>query len=218
MMRNKYRPLFLNLSVISLLIIALCLLPAYFAFAQEAQSDVGIKPLRSDVGINGLTANFHGLSSFKNLSNDTLHFDNSAELEFVFHDVRMISQRLGVGFQVLLSFFTNSTSGQPDFGIGSWGLGPMVRLYPFRTNRIQPYVQAKALLGDNMGVGKLNNTINRGNGFRMRLGMRAGFAFRVINSFGFFVDGGPDWESGALFKADAMAWQLNIGVDLYRFK
>jgi hypothetical protein len=218
MTKNKYCLPFLNLSGLSLLIIVFCLLPVHFVSAQTTHSKVGLKPLRSDVGINGLTANFHGLSSFKNLSNDTLHFDNSAELEFVFHDVRMMSQRLGVGFQVLLSFFTNCASGQPGFGIGGWGLGPMARLYPFRTDRFQPYVQAKALLGDNMGVGELSNTIHRGHGFRMRLGMRAGFALRIINNFGFFVDAGPDWESGALFKADAMTWQINIGVDLYRFK
>jgi hypothetical protein len=218
MIQHKYRSLFLNLSGIALLIAALSLIPVSFVSAQTAQSDVGLKPLRSDVGINGLTANFDGLARFKNLGHDTLHFDNSAELEFVFHDVRMMSQRLGVGFQVLLGFFTNSTPGKPGFGLGSWGLGPTVRLYPFRTNRVQPYVQAKALLGDNMGVGNLDNTMNRANGFRMRLGMRAGIALRIINSFGIFADVGPDWESSALFKADAMAWQLNIGIDLYRFK
>ncbi|HYW35234.1 MAG TPA: hypothetical protein VE868_07500 [Balneolaceae bacterium] len=201
-----------------LFLYGLCIVSVTPAFAQTGPPKKGIQPLRSDVGINGFTANFHGLSSFTNLENDTLHTNGSANLEIVFHDVRMMSQRLGVGFQVLGSFYTNSNPGHSQFGIKGWGAGPMVRVYPFFTNRFQPYAQAEALFGDNMGVGKLATTANRGKGFRVRLGMRAGFAYRIINNFGLFVEGGPDWESGALFKADARAWQLNIGFDIYRFK
>jgi hypothetical protein len=209
-----------------LLIVGCLLISSTSVFAQTSPTRSGIRPLRSDVGINGFTANFGGLAWFKNLSTDSLghptplYFDGSKELEIVFHDVRMMSPRLGVGFQVLGSFFTNNNPahGHSSFGLGSCGLGPMVRLYPFFTNRFQPYVQAKALFGDNMGVGKLDNTSNRANGFRLRLGLRAGFALRIINNFGLFASFGPDWESSALFKADAMAWQLNIGFDIYRFK
>jgi hypothetical protein len=218
-MRRFYEPLLKYICIFSLLGFFM-LLSFQAAQAQELQSQSGLKPLRSDVGINGFTANFSGLSSFHNLANDTLHYDGSRELEIVFHDIRMMSPRLGVGFQVLGSFYTNShpAPGHSGFGFGGFGLGPMVRLYPFFTDRFQPYIQAKALLGDNMGVGKLDNTKHRGRGFRIRLGLRAGFSVRIINNFGLFVDAGPDWESSALFKADAMAWQINIGFDVYRFR
>jgi hypothetical protein len=214
-MRRSCRPFLKFNCIFSFLLCFFILLSFQTVHAQNS-----IRPLRSDVGINGFTANFNGLSSFHNLSNDTLHYDGSRELEIVFHDIRMMSPRLGVGFQVLGSFYTNShpAPGHSGFGFGGFGLGPMVRLYPFFTDRFQPYIQAKALLGDNMGVGKLNNTKHRGRGFRVRVGLRAGFAVRIINNFGLFVDAGPDWESSALFKADAMAWQINIGFDVYRFK
>src|SRR5699024_10410857 len=91
----------------------------------------GIAPLRSDVGINGLTVNYHGLQNFTNHSNDTLHFDGSSELEFVFRDVRMVSQRIGVGFQLKTRFAANGPNDSKSFGIGSWGIGPVVRAYTF---------------------------------------------------------------------------------------
>jgi len=128
--------------------------------------------------------------------------------------VRMLSQRLGVGFQIMTSFVVDGS----QFGVGSWGLGPVVRFYPFRTNRLQPYLQAGALLGNNMGVGDLADTRNKAEGFRARLGLRAGVALRVSNSVGFFVEIGPDWESDRLFKANARTMQINFGIDLYRFK
>jgi len=199
-----------------LIVTALFLAGSLQTVVAQSQNS-GIAPLRSDVGINGLTVNYHGLQNFTNHSNDTLHFDGSSELEFVFRDVRMVSQRIGVGFQLMTSFFTNGPNEGKSFGIGSWGIGPVVRAYPFKTDRFQPYVQANSLFGVGMGLGKLANTTNRGHGFRMRLGLRGGVAYRLIDNFGIFVEGGYDWESGALFKADARTLQLNIGLDLYLF-
>ncbi|SMO32067.1 hypothetical protein [Fodinibius sediminis] len=180
-------------------------------------TDSAIKPLRSDVGINGLTANFHWLSNFTQLDDDTLRSDGSSELEFVFRDIRMMTPRLGVGFQVLGSFFIDNSGDNTSFGVGSWGLGPVFRAYPFKTNRFQPYVQGNALFGNNLAVGTMANSRTGGNGFRVRLGLRGGVAYRINNSIGFFVEAGPDWESGRLFKADARNMQINIGIDVYRF-
>lgn len=188
----------------------------------RAQSDTdpdndGIHTLRSDVGINGLKANFHWLSDFTFFKEDTLAMDGSSELEIVFRNVRMLTPRLGVGFQVLTSIYTDGPNDGKSTGIGSWGLGPVVRGYPLKTDRVQPYVEASALFGNNMAVSTMANSREGGSGFRVRLGLRGGLAVRLSNSFGFFVEGGPDWESNRLFRADARAWQLNFGVDLYRF-
>lgn len=174
-----------------------------------------LKELRSDVGIHGLTANFHGLGKFTYKENDTLRTDGSKELEFVYRDVRMMSQRLGVGFQVMTSFFVDG----PDhsFGVGSWGVGPIVRVYPFRTNRFQPYIQANSMFGNNMGLNKLANTTNAGETFRVRFGLHAGLAYRLNNTVGLFAEYGYDWESDRLFKADSRALQLSVGIDFYLF-
>jgi hypothetical protein len=205
---------FSALSVITLLVIGLS---SNFVLAQSTDNETPnneLKSLRSDVGIHGLTANFHWLADFKYLGSDTLRNDGSSELEFVYRDVRMMSQRLGVGFQVVTSFFVNSD--ESDFGIGSWGVGPILRAYPFKSDQFQPYVQANVLLGNNLAVSELANTTS-GNGFRMRLGLRGGFAYRLSNSWGIFTEVGYDWESGSFFKADSRALQANIGFDYYLF-
>lgn len=179
------------------------------------ESSGQLESLRSDVGIHGLTANFHWLSDFSYLKDGNLQKDGSSELEIVYRDVRMMTQRLGVGFQVLTSFFVDSPNA--GFGVGSWGAGPVFRAYPLKTDRVQPYVQANALFGNNLAVSKLANSANRGNGFRMRLGLRAGTAVRLGNSWGLFAEIGYDWESGTFFQADSRALQANIGFDYYLF-
>lgn len=182
-----------------------------------AQSDSGnsngFKSLRSDVGIIGLTANFRWLNDSHYMGNRRLQPDSNDELEIIFRNVRTISPRAGVGFQVLTSFF----AGDSDFGIGSWGIGPVVRGYALERDQWQPYFEADMLLGNNLALGDLADTRNSRDGFRVRLGLRAGVTYRINNKFGFFVEGGPDWESSRIFRSDARAWQLNFGLDLYRF-
>lgn len=218
------------LTLLSLTAIALCLFITPVT-AQNQDKDQ-FQSLRSDVGIIGLKANIQSLNSFERLDTDStstpLLEDGSTELEFVLRNVRMISPRLGVGFQVLTSFFVNGDVGEtqpngenisgddPEFGIGSWGLGPVVRAYPFRTDRFQPYVEAEALFGNNLGVGDLADSQRQG-GFRVRMGLRGGAAFRITNRLGLFIEAGPDWESGRIFKPDARTLQINFGIDIYRF-
>lgn len=188
--------------------------------AQTAETDTGIQSLRSDVGIIGLTANIHSLATFDYINTDSTFTapdsDGSTELEFVLRDIRMLSPRVGVGFQILTSFFVNDAEGEPSFGIGSWGLGPSVRAYPFETDRFQPYVQANALLGNNLAAGRSANT-NGGGDFRVRMGLRAGAAYRITNGLGLFIEAGPDWESSRIFQPTARTLQLNFGIDVYRF-
>lgn len=185
------------------------------AQSNPSSGNNSLDQLRSDVGIHGLTVNVHGLSDATYLGNDTLSFDGSSELEFVYRDVRMMSQRLGVGFQILTSFFQDAP--ESNFGVGSWGIGPIIRAYPFRTDRFQPYVQFNVLAGKNFAVGELANTTDTFDGFRMRLGLRAGTALRITNRLGVFGEVGYDWGSGAFFKADARALQANFGIDYYLF-
>lgn len=187
-------------------------------FAQSENSDSQnnqLKSLRNDVGIHGFTVNMHQLSDFSHLGDDTLNTDGSSELEVVYRNVRTMSQRLGVGFQIVTSFFTDGENA--DFGVGSWGVGPVVRGYPFRTDRFQPYIQLNSLMGKDLAVSELADTREGGEGFRVRLGTRAGFALRITNSVGLFGEVGYDWESSRLFKADSRALQANVGIDFYLF-
>jgi hypothetical protein len=186
------------------------------AHAQSVESEdrsQQLKPLRSDVGINGLTANFKFLNDFTYEGKGSLESDSNTELEFKFRNVRTMTSRSAVGYQILTSFF----AGDSDFGIGSWGLGPVLRGYIVESDQWQPYLQADALFGNNMALGDLADTKTGGNGFRVRLALRSGLAYRLSNNYGLFLEAGREWESSRLFKADAKAWQINLGIDLYLF-
>ncbi|PAU94964.1 hypothetical protein CK503_05730 [Aliifodinibius salipaludis] len=187
-----------------------------YAQSQSSSADNnGIRPLNYDVGIHGLTANTHWLSDLHYKGNSKeLTYDESSELEFVYRNVRTMFPRLGVGYQVVTSFFTDSENA--DFGVGSWGVGPIVRAYPFKTDRLQPYVQLNSLFGNNLAMGTLANT-DKDMGFRVRLGLRAGMAIRISNNVGIFTEVGYDWESDRLFKSDSRNLQANIGIDYYLF-
>lgn len=185
------------------------------SFAQSndmGSEDQNLKRLRSDVGIIGITANFQWLSSFTYFGDEPLASDGTSELEFVFRDVRTMSPHAAVGFQVLTSFYAGDS-----FGIGSWGLGPVLRGYPLKSEQWQPYFEADALFGNNMAVGELADTQTGGDGFRIRLGLRGGLAYRLSNSLGLFLEAGPDWESSKFFTPDVRVLQVNVGIDLYRF-
>lgn len=182
--------------------------------AQDGESaEQTIRPLRSDVGLNGITANFHWFSNLTYLGGDSLQHDGTSELEIELRNVRMLSPRMGVGFQILTSFFVDGTG---KFGIGSWGAGPVLRGYPLKSEQWQPYLQADALFGNNMAVGTLANT-GAVDGFRVRLGLHGGLAYRISNQLGLFLEGGWNWESSRFFKSDARVLQVNVGIDLYRF-
>ncbi len=181
----------------------------------QSEDENGIQPLDYDVGIHGLTVNTHFLSDLHYKGNaDSLTFDGSSELEFVYRNVRTMFPRLGVGYQIVTSFFTDGENA--DFGVGSWGAGPIVRAYPFKTDRLQPYVQLNSLFGNNLAMGTLANT-DKDYGFRVRLGMRAGLAIRLTNTLGIFTEVGYDWESNRIFKSDSRNLQANIGIDYYLF-
>lgn len=202
-------------SSLALILMVACVLSST-THAQSVDGDdrpQQIKPLRSDVGINGLTANFKWLNDFTYTGDDVLESDSNTELEIKFRNVRTMTSRAAVGYQILTSFF----AGDSDFGIGSWGLGPVLRGYPVESDQWQPYVQADALFGNNLALGELADTKTGGNGFRVRLALRGGLAYRLVNNFGLFMEAGREWESSRLFKADANVWQINFGVDLYLF-
>lgn len=203
-------------SALVLVLVASVISNVVYAQSQSSSADDnGIRPLNYDVGIHGLTANTHWLGDLHYKGNtDSLSFDSSSELEFVYRNVRTMFPRLGVGYQVVTSFFTDGENA--DFGIGSWGVGPIIRGYPFKTDRLQPYVQLNSLFGNNLALGTLSNT-TEDYGFRVRFGLRAGLAIRLTNSVGLFTEIGYDWESNRLFKADSRNLQANIGIDYYLF-
>jgi hypothetical protein len=206
---------YLGVALSSILLISILSQPLS-AQTTAPESANKFESLQSDVGIHGLTVNMHQLGdvTYKG-SRDTLRYYDSSELEFVYRNVRMMFQRLGVGYQVVTSFYTGGDG--KGFGVGSWGAGPIIRAYPFRSDQVQPYLQLNSLFGNNLGVGKLANTRNVADGFRIRLGARAGVAVRLTNNIGLFAEAGYDWESSRFFRADARAFQANIGIDLYLF-
>ena len=172
------------------------------------------KPLRSDVGIVGITVNLNSLNNFTYKGNQPLQRNDGSTFEIELRNVRTMTPHLGIGFEILGSFVTGGTRG---FAIDGWGIGPVLRAYPFETATLQPYGELDMLLGNDMGLSELANTNNGGKGFRSRRGVRLGLAYRFQNKYGFFVEGGYEWEGDRLFHTDARALQFNFGFDLYLF-
>ena len=207
---------YLGVATGAILLIGIISQPVYAQNTSAPASSDKFESLRSDVGIHGLTVNLHALNNATYKGNKDLQYYDSSELEFVYRNVRMMFQRLGVGYQLVTSFYTGGDG--KGFGVGSWGGGPIVRAYPFRSDQVQPYLQLNSLFGNNLGVGRLANTRNVADGFRVRLGARAGVAVRLTNKIGLFAEAGYDWESSRFFRSDARAFQANIGIDLYLFE
>lgn len=73
------------------------------------------------------------------------------------------------------------------------------------------------LIGSNFAIGEFANASDTFDGFRARLGIRAGTAVRISNRLGLFGEVGYDWGSSRFFKADIRALQVNVGIDYYLF-
>lgn len=213
-MNTFFKKSFVRFFSLAAALLFLNILTLQNAHAQNA-GDTNLKPLRSDVGIHGITANFPWLGDYTYLGDGSFATDGSSELEIVYRNIRMMSQQMGIGYQLLGGFFVDGANS--SFGVGSWGLGPVFRYYPFTLDKFQPYVQANTLFGRNFGLHSMANSAEASHGFRVRLGLRAGAAIRLNNTLGLFTEIGYDWEGPRIFKADGRALQVNVGLDVYLF-
>ncbi|WP_020401939.1 hypothetical protein [Gracilimonas tropica] len=95
------------------------------------------------------------------------------------------------------------------------GLGPIVRRYIWKKDRIRTYAQVNTLLGYDMELGEYYGGYG-GSGFRYRLGLRAGASYRLSNAAGVFLNIGPDWE-GDDAGFDTWGVDFEFGIQLFRF-
>lgn len=136
-------------------------------------------------------------------------------LDLEFRRMRFLSPSWAAGLQGLGQLYMDGTFG--NIGLGAIGVGPMVRFYPFQTKSSwQFYTQGGFLAGFNMALGDALGA-NAGEGFRLRTDLRAGATYRFSNSFGVYLETGPVWEADEEIRFDSHGWQLEVGIQLFRF-
>lgn len=175
--------------------------------AQQSSEKEQLEPLRSDVGIVGLTANLHWY--------DYSAANTHTELEIEFRNIRLLSSHVGVGYKV---FGSVTMAGLfEDVNFGESGIGPILRYYPLESKRWQPYVQAGAFVGYKLALGDIEMDVNDDTGIRYRTSLRAGLTYRVTNAFGIFLEAGPTWDYASGFELDSRALQIDLGIELFLF-
>lgn len=178
--------------------------------AQESPENEQLKSFRSDVGIVGLAANLQWYNYYSIFGDE---MNSNTELELQFRNIRMISSHVGIGYKALGNVYM--TGFFEAAGVGSAGIGPMLRYYPLENTRWQPYLQGSGLIAYNLALADALGANDEG--VRFRTAMRAGLTYRVSNAFGIFLEAGPTWEYEPSFTLDSRALQIEIGIELFRF-
>lgn len=199
-----------TLGIIAIAVFSLLMLSSPLQ-AQELPQKEQLKPLKSDVGIVGFTADLHWYN-YASTGNNTY---SATKLELEFRNVRLMSSHVGIGFKLFGSISMNGFFEGVSYGES--GIGPVLRYYPLESKRWQPYFQADALLGYKLTLAGAPEYANNDNGIRYRTSLQAGFTYRVSNAFGIFFEVGPAWDYGGGFDLDTRAVQANIGIELFRF-
>ncbi|HET6527464.1 MAG TPA: hypothetical protein VFG39_01815 [Balneolaceae bacterium] len=179
--------------------------------AQQSSEKEQLEPLRSDVGIVGLSANLHWHNYYSPLEDE---MNSNTDLKLQFQNIRMLSRHVGIGYKAFANM--HITGFFEDFGIGAGALGPMLRYYPFESVRWQPYLQGGALIGLNLALSDPLGA-NTDEGVRFRTFLRAGLTYKVSNNFGIFLEAGPTWEYDTGLSLDAHALQVDFGIQLFLF-
>lgn len=135
-------------------------------------------------------------------------------LDIAFQYLRSTHRDFSWGISVQTELFMSGTFG--NLALGKAAVGPLLRGYPWQNERWQSYLQFGFLIGYDLALADAVGA-NRSEGVRVRPGLRAGLTYRVSNSFGIFLETGPDWEANQSFEFDSRSWQLNVGIQLFRF-
>lgn len=135
-------------------------------------------------------------------------------LDIEFRWLRHTSRNFGWGVQGFGELFMSGTFG--NVALGTLGVGPVLRGYPWQSNRWQTYLQANFLAGYDMALADAIGA-NRSEGMRYRPGLQAGISRRLSNTLGLYLEAGPVWEADETFQFDSRGIQLDLGIQLFRF-
>lgn len=172
-----------------------------------------LQSLRSGIGILAFTGNLRWRNYYIGTS-EGLKEESQIELQAEFRSIYMLSPHVGLGYRTFATVFM--TGFFEGGGLGGVALGPIVRYYPLKSSRWQPYLQGNLLAGYNLALSDALG-INDVGGIRYRSGLRGGLGYKFSNAFGMFFELGPSWEYSESLRLDSRAIQFNIGVELFRF-
>jgi putative salt-induced outer membrane protein YdiY len=182
--------------------------------AQNVQTkNTHFKSLHSGVKIYGFTGNLYWHTFYVSAAN---YFKkrSQTELQVQFRNIYLLGDHVGFGYKVLATAFMEGFFKGTVFG--GVGGGPVLRIYPLKYGRWQPYLQGGFIAGFDLAQ-SIPGSFQQYNGVRYRTGLRAGLNYRFTNAFGIFFEIGPEWEYGQDLNLDSHSLQINIGIELFRF-
>lgn len=171
-----------------------------------------IQPMSGDTRIWTGSANLRWYNFYR-LTSGGLEEQSNTELDLEFRHLWLTSSNFGWGLQGMTQIYMVDLFG--NVGLGNVGLGPLLRVYPWQNKHWQLYLEGNSMVGydlalsDGLGANQ--------EGMRYRLGLRSGFSYRVSDKFGVYLELGPDWEASNRFEFDSRAFQLDVGIQLFRF-
>ncbi len=172
-----------------------------------------LKSLHSGVKIYGFTGNLFWHTFYASAA-DYFKKRSQTELQVQFRNIYLLGAHVGIGYKVLATAFMEGFF--KGGGVGGIGGGPIVRIYPLKSGRWQPYLQTGFIAGYDLALSDVAG-VEQYNGVRYRTGLRAGLNYRFTNAFGIFFEIGPEWEYAQGLNLDSHSLQINIGIELFRF-
>jgi hypothetical protein len=188
--------------------------------AQNTQSYSAsqLQPLRSGVKLYDFAGNLQWQTYYSPSLNSNLQeylkIYTQSMVQVQFRQLFLLNAHVGVGYRVFGTAYVEGFFN--GFGTGGAVAGPVLRVYPLKTTRWQPYLQAGFIGGYDLGLSDAAG-IEHYKGASYRSGLRAGLNYRFTNAFSLFLEIGPEWEYDSSFQLDAHALQIDVGIELFQF-
>lgn len=158
------------------------------------------------------TLNFQRLKEYRRQGDGNLGELINMRLDLDFTHIKMLNRNIGLGYKALGTLFIAQ-----DFkggNITQLAIGPSLRYYLLNKGDVLLYGQGNLLYGQlELGdaVGGVSQNLN------LRRDLRIGTTYRLSNSFGIFLEAGPDWEGSNIQQIDSQSFGFQVGVKLFKF-
>lgn len=191
-------------------------LPSAVSQTTENIKSEDISALRTGVHIMDFTGNLSYYNVYRPCyqCEDGLKEEWQTQIKIEFRNIAMLNPQWGIGYKAFISAVMAGLF--EGGGLGGIGAGPLIRFYPFKTIRWQPYLQAGVTAGYNLGLGRAAGIADVSS-FRFRTFFLLGITYRTSQAFGLFLETGRKWEYERGSGLQAREWAINIGIELFLY-
>lgn len=207
--------LFFRICFAMLLVLGFIFNSTTFVQAQtpEQKKKTKIQPLSDNTRIWTGTAGLRWYNFYVPATNG-VEEESNTELNLEFRHIWIEGVDFGWGLQGITQVYMSGAFG--NIGLGSIGVGPLARGYPWQIDHWQFYLQGGMLAGYELALADAGGA-DLSDSMKYRFGLRAGMTHRLSNAFGIYFEIGPDWETESDFGFGSRALQVDIGIQLFRF-